>query len=109
MPDPIIWLDAQLPPLLARWVRETFGWECRHIVDLRLPAPDVLIARAAAEAGAMLLTKDQDFRRIQLCPVLLLRVGNISNARLRDVLRRSLPDAVERLQRGEKLAEIHAG
>jgi predicted nuclease of predicted toxin-antitoxin system len=47
----IIWIDAQLSPALARWIRETFGIEARAVRDLGLRnAKDPAIFKAAREA-----------------------------------------------------------
>lgn len=61
-PDVTIWLDNQLPPALATWVRATLGVECTSIRELALQrATDLDIFRAARAAGAVVMTKDADF------------------------------------------------
>ena len=55
--------------------------------------------------------KDEDFRLLveRLGPppqVLWVTCGNTSNARLHEILTKSLPSALELLQRGESLVEI---
>jgi predicted nuclease of predicted toxin-antitoxin system len=108
----IIWLDAQLPPSAAAWVTATFGIGARAVRDLGLrDAKDSPIFQAARAAGAVVMTKDSDFvemvRRLGPPPkVLWLTCGNTSNAGLREVLSRTLPAAVARLESGESLAEI---
>jgi predicted nuclease of predicted toxin-antitoxin system len=57
------------------------------------------------------MTEDSDFaemvRRLGSPPqVLWVTCGNTSNARLRDILTRVLPAALELLARGESLVEI---
>lgn len=57
------------------------------------------------------MSKDEDFRLLveRLGPppqVLWVTCGNTSNARLREILKKSLPAAMELLQRGEPLVEI---
>jgi len=57
------------------------------------------------------MTKDSDFvdlvNRLEAPPqIIWLTCGNTSNARLREVLISTLPDALELLQAGEKLVEI---
>jgi len=58
-----LWLDAQLPPLLAGWI-DAQGWGIQVFavrdVGLR-DASDPLIFRAAREAGVVVMTKDRDF------------------------------------------------
>jgi predicted nuclease of predicted toxin-antitoxin system len=108
----IIWIDAQLSPALARWIRETFHIEAHAVRDLGLRnAKDPVIFKAACEAGAVVKSKDEDFRLLveRLGPppqVLWVTCGNTSNACLREILTKSLPPALELLRRGEPLVEI---
>ena len=108
----IIWIDAQLSPVLARWIRETFRIEAQAVRDLGLRnAKDPVIFKAAREAGVVVMSKDEDFRLLveRLGPppqVLWVTCGNTSNARLREILTKNLPTASELLQRGEPLVEI---
>jgi predicted nuclease of predicted toxin-antitoxin system len=75
-----------------------------------LRTPDVEIARRAAAAGAIILTKDGDFSRLgTLNPpprVIWIRIGNASNAELRDRLEQTLSAALDELDRGETLVQI---
>jgi predicted nuclease of predicted toxin-antitoxin system len=108
----ILWIDAQLSPALARWMSETFGVTAHAVRDLGLrDAKDLLIFHAAREVGAVLMSKDSDFvlllERFGPPPqILWVTCGNTSNARLRDVLRKSFPEARTRLEQGEPLIEI---
>ncbi len=84
-----LWLDAQLPPLLASWINaQGCGIQACAILDVGLrDASDPVIFRAAREAGVVVMTKDRDFVRLleeQGPPpqVIWLRVGNCSNAAL---------------------------
>jgi predicted nuclease of predicted toxin-antitoxin system len=108
----IIWIDAQLSPALARWIHETFRIEAQAVRDLGLRnTKDPVIFKAAREAGVVVMSKDEDFRLLveRLGPppqVLWVTCGNTSNARLREILTKSLPPALELLPRGEPLVEI---
>ena len=108
----ILWIDAQLSPALARWMSETFGVTVHAVRDLGLrDAKDLPIFHAAREAGAVIMSKDSDFvlllERFGSPPqILWITCGNTSNARLRDVLRKSFPEARARLEQGEPLVEI---
>jgi len=54
-------VDAQLPPALARWLREA-GHEAEHVEDLGLrEANDAAIWARALQSGAMIVAKDEDF------------------------------------------------
>ena len=108
-----LWLDAQLPPLLAGWINAQ-GWGL-HAVAVRdvgmRDASDPVIFQAARKAGAVVMTKDRDFIRLldeQGPPpqVIWLRLGNCSNAVLQDVLSTTLPRAMDHLRSGEPWVEI---
>jgi len=108
----ILWIDAQLSPALARWISETLGVAAQAVRDLRLrEAKDLVIFHAAREAGAVIMSKDSDFvlllERFGPPPqVLWVTCGNTSNARMREVLLKSFPEARIRLEQGEPLVEI---
>ena len=109
----IIWLDAQLSPRLASWIAETFGGECLHVRDLGLrDAEDTEIFQMARDAGSIVMTKDEDFVRLveRNSPppqVIWVTAGNMSNARIKALLLKTLPDAISLLSSGESVVEIH--
>jgi predicted nuclease of predicted toxin-antitoxin system len=83
------WLDAQFSPA----------------------ADDADFFAAARRVGAIVITKDRDFvyfvERLGSPPqILWVTLGNTSNARMRDVLSASFPDALVLLQEGEPLVEL---
>lgn len=108
-----LWIDAHLSPLIAAWL--TWKFDSVQAVPLRAlglrDAEDEEIFQAAKAAGAVVLTKDADFRhpldRFGPPPqVLWLTCGNTSNERLQEVLLATLPAALELLAAGEPLIEI---
>ena len=108
-----LWLDAQLPPLLAGWINAQ-GWGL-HAVAVRdvgmRDASDPVIFHAARDAGVVVMTKDRDFIRLldeQGPPpqVIWLRLGNCSNAVLQKVLATTLVRAMDHLREGEPWVEI---
>lgn len=108
-----LWLDAQLPPLLAGWINsQGWGIEAVAIRDLQLrDASDSVIFQAARAAGAIVMTKDRDFIRLveQQGPppqLIWLRLGNCSNAALQSVLMATLPQALAQLRGPEVWIEI---
>lgn len=109
-----IWIDAQLPPGLAAWISEDFAVSALALRDLGLrDATDREIFLAAKRESAIVMTKDRDFLRLQaeLGPppqVIWVTCGNTSNARLRQILKSTLPKALQLLQTGEELVEISA-
>lgn len=107
-----IWIDAQLPPTLARWISDNFDVETTALRDLGLrDAKDIEIFEAARVANVVIVTKDSDFIdlvcRLGTPPqILWLTCGNVTNRNLRQLLTPTLPDALERLRQGEMIVEI---
>ncbi|HEX7239894.1 MAG TPA: DUF5615 family PIN-like protein [Longimicrobiaceae bacterium] len=108
----ILWVDAQLSPALAPWITDEFGIEAYSAQYLGLrDAEDPQIFLAARQAGAVVLTKDNDFVLLlqQHGPppqVLWVTLGNTSNARMKQVLLRTFRPALDLLRRSEPLVEI---
>ncbi len=108
----IFWVDAQLSPALATWIRDTFGIEARAVRELGLrEAADHEIYLADRKAGAAVLTKDRDFLRLQQTfgpppAIIWITCGNTSNARLREILLKAFSEAARLLERGEIFVEI---
>ena len=81
-------VDAQLPPALARWLREA-GHEAEHVEDACLrEANDGAIWAHALQSGAIIVTKDEDFAarsaQAATAPLIVwLRVGDTTNRALR--------------------------
>jgi predicted nuclease of predicted toxin-antitoxin system len=107
-----VWIDAMLPPAMARWCAGQPGVEVHHTFDLGfLHADDEPIWQAARAAGSVLVSKDSDIRdRVErLGPppqVVWIVTGNISNRDLRILLADLWPRAVELLRAGEPLVEL---
>lgn len=107
----ILWVDAQLSLALVHWMSKAFGVTAHAVRDLALrDAKDLAIFHAARESGAVIVDKDSDFvlllERFGLPPqILWVTCGNTSDARLRDVLYKSFPEARTRLEQGESLFE----
>jgi predicted nuclease of predicted toxin-antitoxin system len=106
------WLDAQISPAPAVWLRMRFSLDATAVRELGLrDAEDTEIHAAARAAGAIVITKDSDFvellRRYGPPPqVLWLRCGNTSNPRLKQLLTQALPEVLPMLEGGEPLVEI---
>jgi predicted nuclease of predicted toxin-antitoxin system len=107
-----IWIDAQLSPALAGWITSEFGVEAKAVRELGLrDATDHQIFLRAKQEVAVVLTKDSDFvdlvKRLGTPPqVLWLTCGNTSNARLRQILTKTLSQALTLLSTGEPVVEI---
>lgn len=103
-------VDAQLPPALARRL-EALGHRAEHVADCGLAtASDDLIRNFAADNGAVIVTKDEDFAVSQLLqggpPVVWLRLGNTRRVVLLERVEADLPAVLAALQRGETLIEL---
>lgn len=106
-----LWIDAQLPPALADWL-VAWGAPSRHVADLNLlTAPDNGIFAAARAAGAVVVTKDEDF--VQLLEahgpppqVDWVTVGNVRNVRLRALFAQHWPAIRRQLAAGEPMVEL---
>ncbi len=102
-------VDAQLPLLLCRWLKER-GFDAEHVADmLGGRTPDATIAHHAERTGAVLITKDDDFAfrhppvRYQL---VWLRCGNTSNRALHMWLERRWAALHQKLAAGERFIEV---
>ena len=108
----LVWLDAQLPPALAPWLRSDLGLDAKTLRELGLrDADDRDIFMAARAADAVLISKDSDFvdlvQRLGSPPQLVwLTCGNVTNARLKIVMTRAWPDMAAMLAAGEPIVEL---
>jgi len=107
-----LWIDAQLPPQLAPWLNTTFGLDSHAVRDVGLrDAEDEPIFMAAKRAVAVVMSKDADFEillnRFGPPPqIIWITCGNTTNERLREILSRSLADALRLIEAGEPIVEI---
>lgn len=107
-----IWIDAQFSPAIAAWMQENFPLTASALRDIGLrDAEDEEIFNAAKSASAVVMTKDADFLilldRLRPPPqIIWVTCGNTSNARLKEILTATLPDALVLLASGERLVEI---
>ena len=92
-----LWLDAQISPVMAVWLRMRFDVETIAVRDLGLrDAEDPEIYAADRDANAVVMTKDSDFvellERYGPPPqIIWLRSGNTTNARLKQLLTQAFP------------------
>lgn len=104
-------VDAQLPPALARRL-VSLGHAAEHVFDIGLTtADDRTIEQFAANAGSVIVTKDEDFAvrhpfREKGPAVMWVRVGNLRKAALIARIETALPDSLRALERGDTLVEI---
>ena len=58
----ILWIDAQISPTIAPWIKQNFAVDAVALRDIGLrDAEDLDIFHAAKSAGAVIITKDADF------------------------------------------------
>ncbi len=106
-------INAQLPPALARWLRD-IGHEAEHVDDVGLlHARDLAIWQFALQNQFVLLTKDEDFavRSVSVGaeakPVVVwLRVGNTNNRDLRTWMEQRLSAVFSLVDQGNQLIEV---
>jgi predicted nuclease of predicted toxin-antitoxin system len=110
----VTWVDAQLPPALARWLQTEHGTHALHVEELglhRARDTEIFEAARAAAAPVAVITKDDDFARLldRRGPppqVVWLRCGNVTNRELRRIVLDAWPRALNLLAAGEALVEI---
>jgi predicted nuclease of predicted toxin-antitoxin system len=113
-PALLVWIDAQLPPALAGWLRTEHGADAVHVEELglhRARDPVIFAAARGQDRVVVVLTKDDDFRKLlgQHGPpprVVWVRCGNVTNQELRRILCEAWPRTEVLLAAGEALVEI---
>ncbi|MFA6270979.1 MAG: DUF5615 family PIN-like protein [Candidatus Paceibacterota bacterium] len=104
-------VDAQLPPALARALREA-GHDAQAVRELGLrEAEDSDIWEYALAHQCAIITKDQDFSErlmsARTTPAIVwLRIGNTSNRALIDWLLPLWPEIISRIESGDNLVEV---
>ncbi|MGB5768455.1 MAG: DUF5615 family PIN-like protein [Crocosphaera sp.] len=90
----------------------TFAVEAISLKDLGLrDAQDSEIFQSAKIEGSVIITKDSDFielvTRFGTPPqILWITCGNVTNRNLKKLLTNTFPQALQLLQKGEKVVEI---
>jgi predicted nuclease of predicted toxin-antitoxin system len=110
----LVWIDAQLPPSLAQWLRSEYGTDAMHVEALglhRAHDSEIFTAARAAQDSVVIVTKDDDFAKLldQHGPppqVLWVRCGNVNNQELRRIVLDAWPRASALLTASEALVEI---
>ena len=105
-------VDAQLPPALARLLRE-HQHVSGHLMDVGLlDAADTSIWDYALEHDAVIITKDEDFAHRQgqstkASPIIVwLRIGNTSRRALLEWFEPLLPRIETLIEGGDRLVEV---
>lgn len=110
----IVWIDAQISPGVAAWINHVFpNIQAIPVRSLKLlETSDKEIFFSAKTAKAIIMTKDQDFYQLlaQYGPppqIIWITCGNTSTQNLCKLLETALPLALDLLNKGEKIVEIH--
>lgn len=104
-------VDAQLPPALARLLRE-HRHEADHVTDIGPgDAPDHDLWRFALANGAVIVTKDEDFSNMiarggEAPAVVWVRIGNTRRAALLAWFEPLIDEIVDMIDEGQRLIEL---
>jgi predicted nuclease of predicted toxin-antitoxin system len=101
-------IDAQLPPMLAEWLRKS-GHEAQHVQEIHLrDADDADIRAYAMKSRAVVITKDRDFTPAgeAAIKVIWVRTGNVGTRTLIDRMEAALPQLMGHLNEGANLVEL---
>jgi len=104
-------IDAQLPPVLARWLAAN-GHEAEHVADRGMQAAsDAAIWDYALASFSAIITKDEDFAQRKVLAdngpaVVWIRLPNTRSRYLLAWFEMALPDVLAALGRGETLIEV---
>lgn len=104
-------VDAQLPPALARLIRE-HGHIAEHVTEIGpADASDNDLWRYALAHDAVIVTKDEDFANMvatgrEAPRVVWVRVGNTRRAVLMAWFEPLIEQIVSMLQAGDRLIEL---
>lgn len=107
-----VWIDAQLSPAIADWLKASFPVKAVALRELGLrDATDREIFAQAKQANAIVMTKDSDFVQLLAAygpppQIIWLTCGNTSNVHLKQLLSRSFTQALSLPGTGEALVEI---
>jgi predicted nuclease of predicted toxin-antitoxin system len=100
----IYWVDANLPPQLAEWLKHKFQVEAYHLFDFEMltTSDEEIFAKAKALENIVILTKDEDFAdlvlRLKFPPYIIwITVGNTTNKALNKLIIDFFEEAVSKL------------
>lgn len=107
-----LWLDAQISPIIASWIRKEFEVDCIALREINLQyADDPMIFKAAKAKGTVVvMTKDIDFCNLLSVlksppKIIWLTFGNCSNDLMKDILTKNQRQALSVLAEND-LVEI---
>lgn len=99
-----IWLDAHISSIIAKWLKDDFGYNCKSAYVLNLYGlNDLEIYRKAKAAGnVIVLSKDSDLVQIvqefgSPPKVISIAIGNADNRKLYAFLKERIEHAIRLL------------
>lgn len=105
LPSFEIWLDNQLPSILAKWMQQEFDFSVKsaYSLEIRESSDWEIFQRARQQKNVFIISKDGDFAKLisqhGVPPKLIkLNTGNLPYKQLWALLQPILKNAVERLQ-----------
>jgi predicted nuclease of predicted toxin-antitoxin system len=107
-----VWVDAQLPPRLARWIAARGEVPAFHVFDLGMvTTADSTIFERARATGVVVVTRDRDFLALldhhgPPPAVVWVNLGNCSNATLLARFEQHWDAVVRLIDSGEPLVEL---
>jgi predicted nuclease of predicted toxin-antitoxin system len=105
----IVWLDAQLPFALARWMNDVAGVQVQRVRAMQpRPAKDLDIFLAARKPDNVIISKDHDFAALLARygsppQVVQLKCGNLTKRPLIAYFELYWPIAARALGAGDQL------
>ncbi len=103
-PDFEIWLDSHISPVIAKWLKDDFGYNCKSSFVLNLYGlDDVAIYQKAKAAGfVIIISKDSDLpefvARLGAPPKIInIRIGNADNRELYQLLKQNIEYCIRML------------
>lgn len=114
-PNLEFWIDNNLPPQMANWLKEDFSVSAKSFQELGYQSTEdeKIFEIASNKINTIIITtKDIDFvklsnSKIHLPKILYLNVGNISNRKLKELIYKTFREVVRMfLETNEFLIEI---
>lgn len=104
LPEWEIWLDTNISPAIAKWIKEYTGFQVKSAYTLEFyTLPDIEIYNKAKAYGyVILISKDADFpeliSRLGAPPKLInIKIGNCDNRSLWELIKPHIKEAVNLL------------
>jgi predicted nuclease of predicted toxin-antitoxin system len=96
-----IWLDNHISPIIAKWLKDEFGFEAKSSYTLHLEklSDYEIYNRAKNKGNVIIISKDSDLDQIISLygsppKLIVLQTGNCDNKILYTILRKDLQKAI---------------